>query len=56
MLYNRQSYDLLNWFGDVGGLDAALSLIGFIFVYGYSEFNAYSYLITRLFVQSNNAF
>ena len=56
MVYNRQSYDLLNWFGDVGGLDAALSLIGFIIVYGYSEFNAYSFLITRLFVQSNNAF
>ena len=50
MSVNRETYDLLNFMGDIGGLDSILALIGFIIMQNYSKFNFYSYLISLLFV------
>lgn len=53
---DRQSYDFLTFLADVGGLDQALYVFGFIIMRGFSRFNAYSYLISLLFVRSSSAF
>ncbi len=51
-VFTRQNYDILNWIGDVGGLDSALYIIGVLIISGYSEFNAYGFLMS----QSNEVF
>jgi hypothetical protein len=55
-IFQRTNYDFLNFIGDVGGLDSVLSLIGSIIMRSYQQFNFYAYLITILYVKSNEAF
>jgi hypothetical protein len=49
---NRQTYDLLNFLGDIGGLDGTLSTIGYLLVSSYNNLNAYAILISLLFRKS----
>ena len=51
--YSRNTYSLLQWFGDLGGLNEALQFMGSVMVSGFASFNSGSFLISRLFIQSN---
>jgi len=53
---DRSTYDLLNFFSDVGGLDFTLYIMGYLIMNSYAVFNSYSYLMTLLFLQSNNGY
>ena len=56
IINNRSTYDLLSFYGDLGGFEAALEAIGAFLVGTYATFNAYAYLISHLYVQNNSAF
>jgi hypothetical protein len=47
---NRQNYNLLSFLGDIGGLDSTLEIIGAILIGGFSKSNAYSHLVSLLFM------
>ena len=47
---DRQTYDLLMFLGDVGGLDFSMYIFGWLLISSYSQFNAYANLISFLFV------
>ncbi len=53
---SRQTYDILNFLGDVGGLDGTLSIIGYLLVSGYNNLNAYGVLISLLFRKSGTEY
>jgi len=53
---NRQTYDLLNFLGDIGGLDATLNTIGYMIVSGYNSSNAFAVLISLLFRKSSKEY
>lgn len=42
---SRETYHLFQLFGDIGGLDAALVVMGSLLMSSYAQFNAYSFLI-----------
>ena len=46
---NRQTYSLLDWLGDIGGLTDALLLILKIILYPYTVFTQRRFLLTNLF-------
>jgi len=46
---SRTSYAILNFFGDVGGLDGALFVMGSLLAKVFCSFNAQSFLISLLF-------
>jgi len=48
-VYNRQTYSLLDWMGDLGGLYDALILIAGLIVAPISAFNLQSTLMAKLF-------
>ena len=56
MLVDRQTYDTLTFLADVGGLDFSLYIFGFLLMNSYSQFNAYTHLISLLFLKSNPEF
>lgn len=47
--YSRSTYDFLQWFGDLGGLNEALQFMGSLLVAGFASFNSGSFLVSRLF-------
>ena len=47
--YSRQSYDVLHFLSDIGGLFAALQGLGAFFVSWFSETNSNSKVTTELF-------
>lgn len=47
--YNRSTYDVLSWLGDIGGLVDCLLLIGRMFLLPMTTFNMHSILLTYLF-------
>jgi hypothetical protein len=49
---SRQTYDLLNFLGDIGGLDGTLTIIGHLLLSSYNNLNAYGVLISLLFRKS----
>lgn len=53
---NRQTYDLLMFLGEVGGLNSILMLMGVLIIGWFSAFNSDSYLVSVLYMQSTNAF
>ncbi len=55
-IINRQTYDLLLFLGDVGGLNGALVILGAFLVGWFSVFNAESFIVTTLYVQSSAMF
>ena len=55
-VYNRETYDLLKFMGDLGGLNDALQAIGYLLVGWYSSFNAGSFMLSKLYVQSTQIF
>lgn len=55
-IYSRQTYDVLMFLGEVGGLIECLAVMGTIMIGWYSIFNANSYLVTALYQQSTDAF
>ena len=46
---NRQTYDLLTWLGDIGGLTDALLIIFGAFMRPFTEWNLSSLLLAKLF-------
>ena len=38
LIINRQTYGILDWLGDIGGLNDALTLIVKIFIASYAKF------------------
>jgi hypothetical protein len=46
---------LLTFFGDIGGLNEALEVGLRLLVGTFSTFNAYAYLISHLYVQTNSS-
>ena len=56
MVYSRQTYDFLQWFGDLGGLNEALHFMGSLLVASYAVFNSGSFLVSRLFTQSTKSY
>ena len=49
MVVTRQTYDLLSWLGDIGGLGEALYYIGHMLVGPFAAFNSKSILLANLF-------
>ena len=49
MVINRQTYDMLEWLGDMGGLFDALRIIGSFFVVPVSAHALESKLMTTIF-------
>lgn len=47
---SRQTYDLLLFLGDIGGLNGALAVLGTLIVGWYSQFNADSFIVTTLYM------
>ena len=45
----RQTYSLLDWLGDIGGLNDALFIISEIVMNSYTQFLKMSVLLTTLF-------
>ena len=54
VIYSRQTYDTLQFFGDVGGLNEALRFLGSLAVNWFSVFNAGAFLLSRLQGQSTD--
>ena len=52
MLINRSTYDLLQFLGDVGGLDSVLKIFGFLLVAGIQKFKMKTYVVANLYFQS----
>ena len=48
-MINRDTYDLLSWLGDIGGLTDALFLIGSFLLSPFKKFKSSSYLLQTLF-------
>ena len=48
-IINRSTYSLLQFLGDVGGLDTVLKLIGLILVSSFRQFLANSIVVTQLY-------
>ena len=48
-IYERTTYSLLDWLGDIGGLSEALFFIGFFFVSGISEKLMISSILRKTF-------
>ena len=46
---NRQTYSILDWLGDIGGLLDALYLIGFVFISPLASYAMNSKLLSTLF-------
>ena len=55
-VFSRETYDILKFLGDLGGLHDALRGIGLLFVGWYSSFNGNSYILSKLYVQSTQKF
>lgn len=53
VIYNRETYDTLQWLGDLGGLNDALSVFGRVAVSGFAAFNSGSFLVSQLYSQSS---
>ena len=49
LLVNRQTYSILDWLGDIGGLLDALYLIGFVFISPLASYAMNSKLLSTLF-------
>lgn len=47
---------MLNFLGDIGGLDGTLNIIGYILVSGYNNSNAFAILISLLFRKSGKEY
>ncbi len=52
MLINRSTYDLLQFLGDVGGLDSVLKIFGALIVAGIQKFKMKTYVVGNLYFQS----
>ena len=50
-MVNRESYSLLDWLGDLGGLFDALRLLCHIMIYPVSSFTLQATLMAKLFRQ-----
>ena len=48
-MIERQSYSILEWLGDIGGLFDALRLIGFLMVAPFANFWLKSELLSKIF-------
>jgi hypothetical protein len=48
--FSRNTYSLLQWLGDLGGLNEALQFMGSLLVSGFASFNSGSFIISRLFI------
>lgn len=46
---NRQTYSLLDWLGDIGGLTDALLIIGKLILLPYTKFKYGAFILTRFF-------
>jgi len=49
LVVNRETYGILEWLGDIGGLTDALILLGQFFLMPFNKFNLSSFLLTNLF-------
>jgi hypothetical protein len=47
---------LLSFLGDIGGLDSTLEILGAILIGSFSKSNAYSHLVSLLFMQSTKKY
>lgn len=56
VIYSRETYDTLKFFGDLGGLNEALTFIGSLLVSWLAKFNAGSFLVSMLYSQSTTKF
>ena len=45
----RQTYGILDWFGDLGGLLDILYLLGAVLIYPVENFNLHSLLLSKMF-------
>ena len=52
---NRQTYSILDWLGDMGGLLDSLYFLGLLFVNPVSTFALRSHLLSKLFRYSGSA-
>jgi hypothetical protein len=52
MTYQRQTYDILNFLGDIGGLDSILTSIAILLMNHYSTLKMKSHLLTKLYKKS----
>ena len=52
MLINRSTYDLLQFLGDVGGLDSVLKIFGVLIVAGIQKLKMKTYVVANLYFQS----
>ena len=48
-IINRQTYSLLDWLGDIGGLTDALLIIGKLILLPYTKFKYGAFILTRFF-------
>ena len=48
-MFNRETYGILEWLGDIGGLTDALILIGKFLLLPFNTFNLSSFLLQNLF-------
>ena len=48
-IIQRDTYDVLNYLGDLGGLIEALTSSGFFFFTFFGEANLFTYLVNRLY-------
>ncbi len=49
MLINRSTYDLLQFLGDVGGLDSVIKVIGLLLVASFQEFRMKTFVVANLY-------
>ena len=49
LAFNRSTYDVLTWIGDIGGLTDALVLLLEFILMPFMSFNLKSFLMTYLF-------
>jgi hypothetical protein len=52
---NRQTYNLLEWLGDIGGLLDAMLFIAQLALWPFYNFNVSSYLTERLFRKKSSS-
>lgn len=55
-VYNRSSYDLLQYLGEIGGIVEFFILFGVLIIGWFNKFNANSFLVSMLYSQSTDAF
>ena len=55
-VYSRQSYDLLGYLGEIGGIVEFFMLFGVLMIGWFNKFNSNSYLVSMLYTQSTDAF